>query len=262
MTAAKRGKWYTLRFAAVVCAVCSVAVAGSAVLLRPRQVENRELDRQTRVLEVAGLIDAAQSPDREKVQRLFRDNVRVVAIELATGAEAPEIDPATYDPRRAASDPETSRKAPENEARVARVPHHVLVYSVEQAGRVERRILPMEGLGLWSTLRGYLALSADGTTVRAITFYEHAETPGLGDGIDDPRWQARWDGRKILDEAGEVRLRVIKGRAGEAAADPFRVDGLSGATLTANGVTNMLEFWLGPQGYGPYLARLRRGARP
>ncbi len=244
------------------CAFCSVAVAGSAVLLRPRQIENRELDRQTRVLEVAGLIKPGQPPERAEIRRLFQDNVRVVAIELATGADAPEIDLATYDPRRAARDPTTSRQAPENEARVARVPHHVLVYLIERAGSVDRLILPMEGLGLWSTLRGYLALSADGTTVRGITFYEHAETPGLGDGIDDPSWQAGWDGRKIFDQTGKVRLRVIKGRAGPPDSDPFRVDGLSGATLTANGVSNMLEFWLGPEGYGPYLDRLRREARP
>jgi Na+-transporting NADH:ubiquinone oxidoreductase subunit C len=117
-------------------------------------------------------------------------------------------------------------------------------------------VLPIQGLGLWSTLYGFLAIDADGNTIRGITYYQHAETPGLGGEVDNPRWKSLWPGRKIYDD-GEPAIQVIKGAAGPPAQDPYRVDGLSGATLTSNGVTFMLEFWLGPNGFGPYLDRLR-----
>ena len=81
--------------------------------------------------------------------------------------------------------------------------------------------------------------------------------------MDNPRWKARWPGRQLFDARGEPKLRVKKGRAGTPEDDPFQVDGLSGATLsgatlTSNGVTNMLRFWLGQDGFGPYLAELRK----
>ena len=52
---------------------------------------------------------------------------------------------------------------------------------------------------------------------------------------------------------------MLRGRAGPVDEDPYRVDGMSGATITSKGVTNLLQFWLGPNGYGPYLAAYRSG---
>ena len=81
--------------------------------------------------------------------------------------------------------------------------------------------------------------------------------------LRSPRWLARWEGKRVYadgHEGGDVRLQVIKGRVDAAATDAVhRVDGLSGATLTANGVTGMVHYWLGRDGYGPFLERLRNG---
>ena len=128
------------------------------------------------------------------------------------------------------------------------------------AGDLEMIVLPIEGLGLWGTLYGFLALDADTTTVRGITYYQHKETPGLGGEVDNPSWKDKWPGRKAFDDDGEVSLAVIKGPARTAEHDPHRVDGLAGATITSNGVTNMLEFWLGENGFEPYLNRIRAEA--
>jgi Na+-transporting NADH:ubiquinone oxidoreductase subunit C len=118
-------------------------------------------------------------------------------------------------------------------------------------------VLPIEGYGLWSTLYGFLAVEADTTTVRGITYYQHGETPGLGGEVDNPAWRAAWIGRKAFDQDFEPAIQVIKGQAGRPEQDPHHVDGLTGATITSRGVTNMMRFWLGPDGFGPYLARFR-----
>ncbi|MGB6994669.1 MAG: NADH:ubiquinone reductase (Na(+)-transporting) subunit C [Thermoanaerobaculia bacterium] len=147
--------------------------------------------------------------------------------------------------------------APTNPALVKRLPAHALVYEVQsKEGELEMLILPVEGYGLWSTLYGFIALDADLDTVRGITFYEHKETPGLGGEVDNPGWKARWDGRKVYGQDGLPRIEVIKGQAGPADEDPYRVDGLSGATLTSRGVTNLVQFWMSESGFGPLLDRL------
>ena len=104
----------------------------------------------------------------------------------------------------------------------------------------------------------FLALDGDLNSVAAINFYEHGETPGLGGEIENPRWRSLWEGKLIYDETGDVRLEVIKGNVDAAnVAAAWQVDGISGSTLTGNGVTNMVRYWFGPDGFGPFLDRLR-----
>ena len=247
---------YNLLFAAAVCVVCAALVSGSAVSLRDRQAANRLLEKQRNVLIAAGLATDDERPSSDDVAARF-EPIRQVVIDLATGAEAPEIDRVTFDQRSAAMDPSTSREAPDNRAGVRRVPTHALVYELRDAsGSLDLVVLPVSGLGLWSTLYGFIAIDADLETVRGLTFYEHLETPGLGGEVDNPRWKALWPGRKAFD-GEEVRLQVIRGRAGPVAEDPYRVDGLAGATITSRGVTNLLRFWLGADGFGPYFDRLQ-----
>jgi len=126
-------------------------------------------------------------------------------------------------------------------------------------GRPEQFVLPIEGLGMWGTMYGFLAIDNDANTVRGLTFYEQKETPGLGGEIANPKWQALWIGRKAYGEDWIPQLSVIKGQAGPPAQDPHHVDGLSGATITSNGVSRVVRFWLGDDGYAPYLKNLRSG---
>jgi Na+-transporting NADH:ubiquinone oxidoreductase subunit C len=248
---------YTVLFAAAVCLVCGVLVSSSAVTLKDRQDENSELERQRNVLLAAGLMKSGEKIDREEVGERFR-SIEPVVIRLDTGDPASEIDPATFDQRQAANDPATSRVVPPNRAGVARVPLHALVYQVvDEAGTIQQVVIPIQGMGLWSTLYGFLALDSDTVTIRGITFYEHGETPGLGGEVDNPRWKDLWPGRRAFDESWTPRIEVIKGRAGPAQEDPYRVDGISGATITSRGVSDFVRFWLGENGFGPYLASFR-----
>lgn len=245
---------YTLAFAAGVCLVCGVVVASAAVLLRPAQERNQRVDRLTKILEVAGLVKPGEQIADQEVMARFEKHVVTRAVRLQTGAyDDDAVDPTSYNQRKASMDPATSEAAPENAARVLRVPEHVLVYHVMRGGEIDGIILPIQGYGLWSTMYGYLALEKDAQTVAGITFYEHGETPGLGGEIENPRWRARWEGRRAFDDEGNVKLRVIKGAAGPPDEDPYRVDGLSGATITSRGVSHTLAFWLGPAAFGPYL---------
>lgn len=250
---------YTLGFAFVVCVICAALVCISAVSLAPLQKANRLLDKQKKVLDVCGLLQDGEKLSADDIVQRFNENIVARVVNLETGEYVGEdvVDPATYDQIRAAKDPETSRKAPDNRAQVARIPNYALVYHVVKDGAVEKLVLPIEGKGLWSTLYGFLVLEKDVTTIGGITFYQHGETPGLGGEIDNPLWKAKWPGRKAFDENWVPKIKVVKGDIGPADTDPYRVDALAGATITSRGVSNLLAFWLGDNGFGPYLTKFR-----
>jgi Na+-transporting NADH:ubiquinone oxidoreductase subunit C len=250
---------YIFGFAALVCVVCGVVVAGSAVTLKERQEANAVLDRQKKVLAVVGLLRDDEDLSREQIQQRFDARIRAKVVVLKTGEEAAGIDAKTFNQGAEARDPAVGFVAPANDAKVLRLPRHGLVYEVLGEDKaVQRLIVPVEGKGLWSTLYGYLAVEKDADTIAGLTFYQHGETPGLGGEIDNPRWKSLWPGRKLRNAAGETAIRVVKGSAGAVAEAPNKVDGLSGATLTSNGVTYLLRFWVREHGYGPYLAKVRQ----
>lgn len=248
---------YIVGFSTIVCLVCAIPIASAAVILRPRQAENQRVDRLNKVLGVAGLVAATEELGRDEVVKRFADNITPRVIDAKTGAYVDSIDAANYDQRAAARDPAQSEPTPANAAKVLRMPQLLVVYEQRNAEAVQALILPIQGYGLWSTMYGYIALEADARTISGITFYEHGETPGLGGEIENPRWQAKWKGRFAFNDSNRVVVQVVKGAAGPPASDPYHVDGLAGATITSRGVSNTLQFWLGPDAFGPYLDRYR-----
>lgn len=251
----------TLMVALLVCLVCSVFVAGAAVSLKPTQLINSQLDKQRNILMIAGLADPEASGS--EVQRIFAERIKPRVVDLQTGRFSDSQDPATFDPLVAAKDPALSSALPPQQdlASIRRREHQSVVYMVEdKEGRLETIILPVRGYGLWSTLYGFMALKSDFRTVVGFGFYQHAETPGLGGEVDNPRWKGLWPGKQVFDEAGKTDIGIIKGSVDpNSPRAPHQVDGLAGATLTSNGVDRLLKFWLGPQGFGPFLAHLRAG---
>jgi Na+-transporting NADH:ubiquinone oxidoreductase subunit C len=252
---------YTFAFATVVCVVCALAIAVSAVGLRERQETNALLYRQKNVLLAAGLVKAEQDLPARELLRIFDENIRVRMVDFATGelVQDPKQDPRSYDQRRARNDPAQSRVAPPNRAGVSRLPHYGTAYFVMKGDAVRLVVLPVEGGGMWGTVYGFLALEPDGNTVRGLTYYDQKETPGLGGEISNPKWQALWHGRKVYNDNWEPSLVVIKGRAGSPDKDPWRVDGISGATITSNSVSRVMGFWMSNDAWGPFLERFREG---
>lgn len=254
---------YTVLFATAVSVVCALLVATAAVGLRDRQEANARLYKQKNVLLAAGLLQPGEAASAGEVQAIFDKRIQVRAVELKTGKLVPQdqFDAASYDQRKARNDPAQSRPAPANDAQVARLPIRGVVYQVTAPdGAVEQIVLPIEGMGMWGTVYGFLAMDRDGNTVRGLTFYEQKETPGLGGEIANPSWQALWVGRKAYGADGTPQLAVIKGQAGPPAVDPHRVDGLSGATITSRGITRVVRFWLSADGYATFLQSLAPGA--
>lgn len=256
----QRNAGYVIAFAAAVCVVCAVIVSTAAVVLKERQDSNANAYRQANVLTAAGLLATGEKIDADELERRF-STIQAVVIDLRSGEEMSDTDSATFDQRRQSIDPSTSFLAPDNAARVMRLPDNALIYQMlKPDGSLDVLILPVEGKGLWSTLYGFVALESDLRTIRGITFYDQKETAGLGGEVDNPRWKALWPGRQAFDDSGQIAISVAKGPAGPVADDPHRVDGLSGATITSRGVTNLLHFWLGDHGFAPLLDRLREAS--
>ncbi len=198
---------YTFVVATVLCVVCSVLVAGAAVGLRDQQETQKTLDRNKNVLIAAGLCDKGAT--EKEVKALFDERINLLLIDLSTGKPAegiPVKDKATYDPRKAAKQPDTSEPVAAGALPgISRREKATFVYEIkDEDGGIEGYVLPIYGKGLWSTLRGFLAMQADGRTVRGITFYEHAETPGLGGEVDNPKWKGQWPDKVAVDEQGDV----------------------------------------------------------
>jgi Na+-transporting NADH:ubiquinone oxidoreductase subunit C len=229
-----------------VCLVCSVIVSTAAVSLRSLQEANAKLDKQTNILAAAGLLEAGQSKDQ--IATTYLKLVEERYVDLATGQYVEKS--ADYDMYKAARKPEQSIKPVPDTAGILRRPNVASVYLVKDpAGEVTRIVLPVHGSGLWNLMYGMLAIDNDGNTVRELIYYDQKETPGLGGEVQNPEWQAKWDGKKLFKN-GDVAIDVTKGAD---ANDPYEVDALSGATLTSNGVQNTLDYWLGENGFGPYL---------
>jgi len=231
------------------CLVCSVLVSATAVLLKERQMHNREIEKKRNILQIANLFDPARSVEEqfEKVQ------VRVADLERNRFAAAD--DPA------ALVDSEKNRysiPAEKDSAGIKTRPRYMEVYLVTDQGRLQQIVLPVYGKGLWSTMYGFIAMAPDLSTITGFGFYEHGETPGLGGEIDNPAWLAKWPGKMVYDQEGSVRIAVIKGAVESGSPDArYRIDGISGATLTARGVGNLLAYWMGENGYLAFLQTIR-----
>ncbi|MGF1680491.1 Na(+)-translocating NADH-quinone reductase subunit C [Photobacterium minamisatsumaniensis] len=239
--------------------VCSIVVSAAAVALRPLQQKNAVEDVQRNILSVAGILDGVSN-----IQEAYGEFIEPKLLDLTTGefietTEAGET-AEQYSQRNASKDPSQSIRLDSGDdlAKIIRRANVATVYLVKDAdNNVEKLILPVHGGGLWSTMYAFIAVETDGNTLAGITYYEQGETPGLGGEIENPNWRAQFVGKQLFDENNKPAIRVVKGGAPEG--DIHGVDGLSGATLTANGVQHTFDFWLGDMGFGPFLTKVREG---
>ncbi len=248
---------YTITVTLIMCLVASVLVASAAVLLKPVQAANKTLDFKTNVLKIAGIYNPDQT-----VEEQFK-KVEVKIVDLQTGKFTDAItDVDKFDQRASSKNPELSEKlsAEDDIAKLIRREKFAKVFLVNDENGLSKVILPVRGYGLWSTMSGFVALDKDLNTVIGFGFYEQLETPGLGGEVDNPKWKQLWVGKKVYSESGDVKLEVIKGHVDAETPDAeYKVDGLSGATLTSNGVRNLVKYWMGDSGFKPFLTNLKNG---
>ncbi len=249
-----------LSVAFLLCVVCSVLVSTAAVVLSDRQERNKVEEKKKNILQAAGLYETG-IPVEDQFSKI---EIRIV--DLQSGEFNQDFDTATFDSRSAARDPETRHQIPRDLdlAAIKTRSRYQDVYLVMDDGRLQLLILPVHGKGLWSTMYGFISLAEDFSTVNGFAFYEHGETPGLGGEIDNPTWKKQWPGKKIYDDDGNIRIEVLKGNVDKSSENAvYQADGLAGATLTARGVGNLLKYWLGDNGYKPFLETLKKeGLKP
>ncbi|MCA9081484.1 MAG: Na(+)-translocating NADH-quinone reductase subunit C [Planctomycetaceae bacterium] len=258
----------TFVVALALCLVCSFVVSFAAVALKPLQEKNAKNKMMRNVLIAAGIWENGKHTDAD-IPQLFQ-NVSVILWDLpegeTTGSQNTTLNLDDYDQQKAVSTVEGSIAIPTDLdlAGIKKREKVSRVYIVRTAdGGIDKLVLPVYGKGLWSTLYGFLAVDASTHESRGITFYKHAETPGLGGEVDNPKWKAHWADAKsplqLRDAEGNVVLDVTKpGNANQ----PNEVDGLSGATITSNGVENTIRYWLGKNAFGPMLDQLASGTVP
>jgi len=251
----------TLIVTIVLSLICSVLVSGAAVALKSRQDENKTLDIQQNILSISGLVENPQLLSRQEIQQAF-ETVKPKIVNIKTGKYDDSINIETFDQKKASKTAATSRqlKPEEDSALIKRQEHFAKIFVIEKDGELDTLVLPVRGYGLWSTLYGFIAIDSDFQTVVGIGFYDHAETPGLGGEVDNPKWKAKWKGKEAYDKNGNVKISVIKGTVNtDHPNSKHLIDGLSGASLTSRGVSNLIKFWLGDAGFKLFLQNLKNG---
>ncbi len=244
----------TLFVAITLCLFASMIVTAAAVSLRPLQEANALRDMQVNILQVAGLYDENRPVD--EIFTAFTPKI----VDLRTGQFTSRFNIEEFTKINAARDPELSIALEDDPAIISRRANFVLVYLLhDEAEALDKIIIPVHGAGLWGRMHGFIALEEDGNEIYGLQFYQHAETPGLGDKIDAPAWRQSWQGQLLHNPAGELKIAIARG-APSAEMKPHHIDGLAGATLTARGVDNLVRFWMGEQGFGLFLANLKAGA--
>ena len=223
---------YTVTFATVVCVLLSILLSVTYVSLKDKQEMNRKVDQQKNILIAAGI----EVDSNDKVASIFNQNVQSLVIDfkgnIIKGKLIDDIE-------------SNSNELP--------------IYKIIDQGKVKSYVYPAQGVGLWSTLYGYVAVKPNGSTIIGLTFYKEAETPGLGAEITKPWFRNNFINKEINKGKAIVGITVVKGKARDQVNyktnKAHMVDGISGATITGNGVTSMMKRY--PIKYAPFFKKIQ-----
>jgi len=240
----------TVIVAFLVSAICAGLVSGATVALRPIQTANRAAEEQARI---AALVEGI--PGMSDLLEQSGGTLSTVVIDLETGRAAADVTRQTLDTVLSDPDNWTALEAGQDLAGLGQRPDFAQIFLLRNGEEVSLVLLPLSGQGYGGMIDAILALRGDMNTIAGIAVTRHSETPGLGARIEERSWQASFPGTELRDDNGELRFRV----AGGPSSGVHEVDGITGATRTGRGVTQMVRFWLGPDGYGPLLDAITRG---
>lgn len=266
----RKGNLYTFGFAGAICICCALILANAATVLKPRQEQNAELDVLVNILGAVGHdVTALKKQGAASVKDTFEKEFETLLLDANNQESTPdfmktELGKLGY-PKEKVDNWSTGALLNRFNAKKGMMarragkdlssydPGYKLVYVHKSGGAPDAYVIPIQGFGLWDIIKGYLALDTDLNTVKGVTFYEHKETPGLGALVTEPWFMQNWKGKKILGPSGElVSISVAKGKS---LGGEHSVDGISGATLTGNGINEFLLSDL--QRYEPYFKTLR-----
>ncbi len=224
---------YIFLYASAMVILVALILSGAATLLRPLQERNMRIEKMQNILSTIHI-----QASKAEAETLFERHITTAKLINHLGQEV-EGDAFEVDLQ------DENRKA---------LPERSLPVYIADVDGNTYYILPIRGNGLWGPIWGYLSLGSDMTTIVGANFDHASETPGLGAEIADDDFQDQFPGKKIYDENGNFKpVRVVKG--GAPSGDPHAVDGISGGTITSNGVTNMLQNGL--SAYESYFKKIK-----
>lgn len=243
-------RFKTVAMAFAVSAVCAVLVSGATVILRPIQAANRAAEEQARISALVRGI-----PGMSALLEASGGTLSTVVVDLESGRASQDVTPAGLE--AALSDPAnwTALEPGADLAGLGQRPNVAQVYLLRDGAEISLALLPISGAGYNGRIDAVLAMQGDMNTIAGLSVTRHSETPGLGGRIEEAGWLADFPGTETRDAEGTVRFAVARG----AASSVYEVDGITGATRTSNAMTRIVRFWLGPDGYGPFIAAVQRG---
>lgn len=227
---------YVIVYSAVLTIILGLLLSGSAQVLGPWQQEAIALDKKKQILGAVISAEEIAAMKPEEVNQFYANHIASTVVDI-NGQEITEGG-VTAEKVEVAKD---YKKPADQRA------YPVYIYHADgNPSEVKSYIFPLYGAGLWDAIWGYIALETDMNTIGGITLAHAGETPGLGARITEGEVQARYVGKQIFDESGElVAVQMMKGEGKDYSSDMHKVDGMSGATITGNGVNNMLKAYLG-----------------
>mgnify|MGYP000232523460 CR=1 FL=1 len=235
---------YIITFSVILTVVLGFLLSGTSQLLGPIQKEAEALDNKKQILGAVMDVEKIATMKPKEIKAYYESTISSKVVDI-NGEEVAGVTAETVDIAKNYKKPAEDRLYP------------VYVYHEEGSeDKVVAYILPVFGAGLWDSIWGYLALKTDLNTIEGVTFSHAGETPGLGARITTLDIQQRYQGKEIFGESGELMAVVMqKGEGKDYSSDPHKVDGMSGATLTAKGVNEMLKNYL--SSYLPYLEKVK-----
>lgn len=223
----RQSNLYIVIYAAIITIVCGGLLAFASQALKPRQEANIELERKSNILSTVMTVEKGMD-----ITAIYGTRIRELVIDFngnLVDKKASDIDVGSE-----------YKKRPEDRL----LPVYEFL-NASDPNKVESAVIPVFGFGLWNTIAGYVALESDFNTIKGVSYSHVGETPGLGARIATAEIQDRYKGKKIFQATTLVSVAMQKGEGMDYSQDPHKVDGMSGATLTAKGVNNMLKEYFG-----------------
>ena len=254
MSQFRNGNGYLILFTVVLTVVCAFALAGASVGLKAKTEAAQALDKKTKIL---GATMDVSSMSPEEIEETYNSKVEAVYLDILGN----EIDPSTISEIENSTDKNKLNVEAQYKdfMKGGSVPQYYPLYKVKSKvfdNGYDAFIIPVYGNGLWDNIWGYVALGSDFSTIKGAVFDHKAETPGLGARITDASIQSRFVDKQIFDEAGVLQgVYMMNGEGNDYSTNPHAVDGMAGATSTANGLNAMLNDYF--TAYSAYFVKQR-----
>ncbi len=225
----QRSNGYIIGFSVLLTIILGGLLTWAALFLKDKQVKAVKLDTRKQILSA---VMNTTDVDKNELSKVYDDRIQSIVVDFE-GNEVSGVEAAKVDVRKEYKKPKEERVYPVYKYMDEKNPEEVQTY-----------VLPLYGNGLWDNIWGFLAVNGEFTEIVGVSFTHKGETPGLGARITEKEVQDRYKGKRIVDDAGEiVSVKMMKGESNPNLT-AYQVDGMSGATITGDGVNAMLENYI------------------